>query len=212
MTPEEQREGRYARATAPVRDLVGTAADDLFKRAWWAIAIRGVLAIVLGILMLAWPGITLAVAIAMLGVYMFFDGIFALVATFQSGSEGRSWWPYLLEGVLSIGVGLLAFARPTTMALAVLILIAVRSIIVGVVELGTGVSVRRATGTSTWMLWLGGLASIAFGILLLVKPGPGLLALVWIAGIYMIVFGLMLDTEAFRLRSVRHRFVEARAS
>jgi uncharacterized membrane protein HdeD (DUF308 family) len=211
MTPEEQREGRYARATAPLHDVL-TSADDLFKRAWWAIAFRGVLAIVLGILMLAWPGITLSVFVALLGVYMFFDGIFALVATFHAGQQGRSWWPYLLEGILSIGVGLLAFARPSAMALAVLILIAVRSIIVGVVEIGTGVSVRRATTTSPWLLWLGGLASIAFGVLLLVKPGPGLLALVWIAGIYMIVFGLMLDTEAFRLRSVRERLVQARAS
>jgi uncharacterized membrane protein HdeD (DUF308 family) len=211
MTPEEQRDSRYTRATAPLREAL-TSADDLFKRAWWAIAFRGVLAIVLGILMLAWPGITLSVFVALLGVYMFFDGIFALVATFHAGQEGRSWWPYLLEGILSIGVGLLAFARPTTMALAVLILIAVRSIIVGVVELGTGFSIRRSTTSSPWLLWLGGLASIAFGVLLLARPGAGLLALVWIAGIYMIVFGLMLDTEAFRLRNIRHRFVEARAS
>jgi uncharacterized membrane protein HdeD (DUF308 family) len=183
-------------------ELVDTTAGHLFQRAWWAIAFRGLLAIVLGIVMLTWPGITLSVFIAVLGIYVFFDGLFALVATFHAAHEGRTWWPYLLEGLVSIGVGILAFARPTAVALLLLVLIAVRSIIVGVAEIGTGVSVRKATGRSTWLLWLGGLASVAFGLLLLFYPAAGLLSLVWIAGIYAIVFGILLDAEAFRLKGV----------
>jgi uncharacterized membrane protein HdeD (DUF308 family) len=193
---------------SPVSESIDSAAHDLFKRAWWAIALRGVLAIVLGIVMLTWPGITLGVFIAMLGVYLFFDGIFTMVAAFHASHEGQSWWPYLLEGLLSIGVGLLAFARPTAMALAVLVLVAIRAIVVGGVEIGTGISIRRATKTSPWLLWLSGIASILFGVLLLRSPAYGLLALVWLAGVYTIVFGILLDAEAFRLRGVERRLLE----
>jgi uncharacterized membrane protein HdeD (DUF308 family) len=202
MRPEEQFGDRAVRV-GQAGEAIHEAAGDLFRRAWWAIAFRGLLAIVLGIVMLTWPGVTLAIFIAMLGIYLFFDGIFALVATFHAAREGQSWWPYLLEGLVSIGVGILAFARPTAVAVLLLILVAVRALIVGVTEISTGVSVRRATGHSAWFMWLAGVASLIFGVLLLARPGAGILALVWIAGIYTIVFGVMLDAEAFRLRGVQ---------
>jgi uncharacterized membrane protein HdeD (DUF308 family) len=81
-----------------------------------------------------------------------------------------------------------------------LVLIAIRSIVVGLAEIATGVGVRRSLGTSTVMLWLGGLASIVFGVLLLAMPAIGALALMWVAGVYALIFGVLLDTEALRLR------------
>lgn len=176
-----------------------TRAGQLFKRAWWAIALRGALAIILGIVILSRPGVTMAALIAVIGIYLFFDGLFTLVAAFHAAHRGRSWGPYVLEGLVSIAVGLLAFARPASAALFLVVLIAVRAIIVGLVEIGTGVSIRKTTGTSTWMLWLCGLASVAFGVILLGNPAFGMLTLVWMIGIYTIVFGVMLDGEAFHM-------------
>jgi uncharacterized membrane protein HdeD (DUF308 family) len=192
-------------------NLIEEAAGDVFRRAWWAIALRGLAAIVLGIIILSAPRPTFSLLIALLGIYVFVDGIFSLVATFHAGARGQSWWPYLLEGLLSIGVGLLAFARPGLAGFLLLVLVAIRSIVVGVVEIVTGVEVRRSLGTSTVMLWLGGLASIAFGVLLLARPTIGVFALMWVIGVYALIFGVLLDTEAFRLRSYvgRHRLEDA---
>jgi uncharacterized membrane protein HdeD (DUF308 family) len=194
------------------RPPVDEGAGNLFKRAWWAIALRGVVAIVLGIVILTRPGMTLAVFVTILGIYLFFDGVFTLVAAFRAAHHGNTWWPYLAEGLLSVGVGLLALARPTSILMFLVILIAVRAIVVGMVELGTGVSVRRTTGSSAWLLWLGGLASIAFGILLIRNAAFGLLGLVWLAGIYTIAFGVLLDAEAFRLRASEPRRLATRTT
>ena len=180
--------------------LIDEAAGDVFRRAWWAVALRGLTAIVLGIMMLTAPRPTFALLVAFLGIYVFIDGIFTVIAAFHAEGKGQSWWPYLLEGLLSIGVGLLAFSRPGVLGFMLLVLIGIRSIIVGLAEIATGVSVRRSLGTPTVLLWLGGLASVAFGILLLALPAVGVFALMWVAGVYALIFGVLLDTEALRLR------------
>ena len=208
----EQRQDVYGAASERLREdreLMLGAAHGLFKRAWWAIAFRGLLAIVLGVLILTWPGATLAILLAILGVYMFLDGVFALVATFHAAQDKRSWWPYLLEGLLSIGIGILVFAHPAIAALGFLLLIAVRSVMTGAVEISSASALKRATGSSQWALWLGGLAAIAFGILLVIRPFAGLAALIWLAGIYCIVFGIMATITAFQARGLAERTVAA---
>ncbi len=187
---------RGGRGIVRTKDDGLTGADALLRRSWWAIAARGGLAILLGIFILTRPAMTMSLFVAMLGAYLFFDGVFTLVATFHSSQRGRSWWPYLLEGLLSVVVGLWAFTRPTSMMFLLLVLIAARSIVVGLVEIGTGVSVKRTTGASTWLLWMGGLASVVFGVMLLRSPAFGL-ALVWMVGFYAIIFGVLMDAEAF---------------
>jgi len=201
MSRGDEGRDRMIHAVTDV-SLAHAGAGELFRRGWWAIALRGVAAVVLGIVMLSWPGLTLALFISIIGVYFFIDGLFTLGAAFTAAHRGRSWGPYVLEGLLSVAICILAFARPTSAALFVVLLIAARAIIVGAVELGTGVSVRKATGHAPWLLWLGGLVSVAFGVLLFSRPALGLLALVWTAGIYIIIFGVLMDAEAFHMRSV----------
>jgi uncharacterized membrane protein HdeD (DUF308 family) len=211
MRPEAEGGDKFVRMGAQ-RDHEDAGAGNLFRRAWWAVALRGVLAIIFGIMILTRPGTTLALLVATLGVYLFFDGLFTLVAAFRAAEHGRTWWPYLIEGLFSIAVGLLAFARPGSLLLFLVMLIAVRAIVVGAAEVGTGMSVRRTTGSSAWMLWLGGLASIVFGVLLIGNATFGLLALVWMAGIYTIVFGVLLDVEAFRLKDAGPRHLATRTT
>ena len=182
-----------------------TPATNLFKRAWWAIALRGGLAILLGIVMLAYPGLTMATFVTLLGGYVFLDGVVTLLAMTTAAQRGRSWGPYLVEGLLSIVVGICAFMRPASALLFLVILFAVRALVVGAIEITTGLSIRRATGRSPWLLWLAGVASLAFGLLLFGRPGVGVLALVWTAGLYAIIFGVMLDAEAFRLKGFNAR-------
>jgi uncharacterized membrane protein HdeD (DUF308 family) len=184
------------------RGLVDQIVAPLLERAWWAIAFRGLLGIVIGIVALVWPAVTLAVLLSVLGVYFFMDGIFALVTAFHSARNERSWWPYVLEGALSIVVGILTFTHPVTIAIGVLILAAVRCFVTGTVEIATAIRLRRDTGSNEWLLWLAGFISIAFGVLLVVRPALGVLGLVWMVGLYTIAFGIIITSTAFRLRRI----------
>lgn len=181
-----------------------TPASNLFKRAWWAMALRGVVAIVLGIVMLTYPGLTLAAFVSLLGAYVFVDGVITLVAMAKAAHRGRSWGPYLAEGLLSIAVGIYAFARPSHALVFLVILLAVRALVVGFVEIGTGFSIKRSTGRSPWLLWMSGAASLIFGLILFGRPGAAGLALAWTVGLYAVIFGILLDAEAFRLKGVSH--------
>jgi uncharacterized membrane protein HdeD (DUF308 family) len=182
--------------------MVDQIVAPLLERAWWSVALRGVLGIVLGVVAIMWPHVTLAALLGVLGAYFIIDGVLALVTMFQASRQEKSWWPYLLGGFVSIAVGVMAFTRPAAIAFAILILAAIRCMVTGVVEIATAIWLRRETGRSEWLLWLGGLISIAFGVLLMARPQAGILTLVWLVGIYTIAFGIIATATAFRLRRV----------
>ena len=182
--------------------------QDLFERGWWALALRGLLGVVVGIIALSWPQATFGVLLVLLGAYFFLDGVLALSATFHAAREDRTWWPYLLQGLLGIAVGLLAFTRPLSVAFAVIILVALRCLVTGFTEIGTAIWFHRETSKNEWLLWLAGLTSIAFGILILFRPAAGALALVWLIGAYAILFGIFELAAAFRLRGFVRRHQE----
>jgi uncharacterized membrane protein HdeD (DUF308 family) len=184
-----------------VEGIVGTR----LRRAWWAIAMRGLVGIVLGLVALAWPGATLSALLTVLGLYLLLDGLFALVAAFRASRDERSWWPYALEGLVSMGVGVLALTHPSAVMFIVLVLVAVRCWITGFIEIATGIWLRRETGRSEWLLWLAGLVSIAFGGLLLARPGAGVLTLVWLVGLYTVTFGVIVTATAFHLKGAVRR-------
>ena len=187
--------------------LVGSIVQGRLQRAWWATALRGLAAILIGLVAITWPKLTLSVLLVMLGSYLLVDGIFAIIAAFQASHKGRSWAPYLIEGLFSIVVGVLAFTRPATVALFILLLVAFRSLITGFVTIATGIWLRRETRQSEWLMWLAGLASIAFGVILLARPALGVASLVWLVGIYTITFGIIEIVAAFRLKGVAARLV-----
>jgi len=184
---------------------MGGAAVRLLRRSTWVIALRGVLAIVLGVIALTRPALTMAAFLGILAIYLMVDGIITLATTFYAASRGRTWWPYLLEGLLSFAVGLFGLLRPGPLAMLALVLVAVRSVVVGIVEIGTGISLRRESGGSGWLLGLGGVASVAFGLLLIGRPSVGVFALVWSFGIYAIAFGVLLEGVALKGRSAASR-------
>jgi uncharacterized membrane protein HdeD (DUF308 family) len=193
-------------------EIADIGVSGLFKKSWWALALRGVLAIVLAIVMLTWPGRALRVFIATLGVYFFLDGLFTLAGTFHAAEKGHGWWPYVVEGLVSVALGILAFARPHATAWFLLFLVAARAIVVGIAEITTAMAVRRTTGMSAALLLLGGIVSVGFAIVLIASPRFGMLTLVWLTGIYTIAFGIALDAQAFRLRSVQHQLSRSTSS
>jgi len=171
-----------------------------------------VAAILLGILAFAWPGITLFVLVLFFGAYMLVDGIFAIVAAVRAAGEEDRWWLLLIEGILGVLAGLVAFFWPGLTALALLYFIAAWAIVTGIMEIVAAVRLRQEI-EGEWALGLSGLLSMIFGVLLVVLPAPaGLLSLVWLIGAYAVATGVLLLILAFRVRSEAGREAPARPS
>jgi uncharacterized membrane protein HdeD (DUF308 family) len=163
--------------------------------------LRGVLAIIFGIVAWIWPGLTVQALIWVFGAYSIVDGVFALIAIFSD--QGRSrWFALLLEGILGIVAGVIAFALPVLTALTLVWVIGAWAVITGILKIITAVRIREVIDNEWWM-GLSGVASIIFGILLFIWPAAGALALTWLIGIWSIIFGVFLIALGFRLRSQR---------
>jgi uncharacterized membrane protein HdeD (DUF308 family) len=194
-------------------DSVPPTADDAapLARHWWAILIRGIAAILFGVLSFVLPGVTLAVMVLLFGAYAVVDGIFALVAAARGRDRdlGTPWWALVLEGVLSIAAGIVTFAWPGLTTLVLVYVIGTWAIITGVLEVVAAIRLRKEITGEFWLA-LGGVASIVFGVLLYVLPAAGALAIVLWTGTYAIVFGAFLVGLALRLRNVRRHPHQAR--
>jgi uncharacterized membrane protein HdeD (DUF308 family) len=177
--------------------------DDLTDH-WWVILLRGVAAVVFGALAFFWPGATLLALVFVWGAYAIIDGAFALYMTYLAARQQLRWWPYLLEGLLGIGAGVVAFARPDITALALLYLIAAWAILTGIVEIFAAVDLRKVFQQG-WLLGLAGALSIAFGVLVALRPDAGALAVVWTIGAYALFFGITLIVLAFQVHGLGKR-------
>jgi uncharacterized membrane protein HdeD (DUF308 family) len=166
---------------------------------WWALALRGVIAILFGLAALLRPGMALVALILLFGAYALVDGIFAVVGVFGGTRSGTPRWLLLLEGVISILAGIIALIFPGLTAVALLYLVVAWAIVTGLVQIATAIRLRQEI-TGEWALILGGVLSVIFGLLLAVLPGVGILSLIWLIGAYAVVFGILLLITAFRVR------------
>ena len=173
----------------------------LLERHWWVFALRGLFAVIFGVLALVWPGATLMALVLLFGAYALVDGVFAVVSGIASYGHNERWWAVLLEGVAGIIIGLLTFFWPGTTALVLLYFIAAWAFVTGIFEIVAAIQLRRLI-PNEWMMILSGLLSIIFGLLLFVFPGAGALGLIWLIGVYAIAFGILLISLAFRLRGI----------
>ncbi|MGI8405765.1 MAG: HdeD family acid-resistance protein [Thermomicrobiales bacterium] len=173
----------------------------MVSRNWWVFVLRGVLAILFGIVAWVWPGLTVTAFVFLFGAYAFVNGIFAIINGIASFGENRRWWAELLVGIAGIVLGFLTFVWPRVTALALLYLIAAWAIVSGVFEIIAAIELRKAI-TNEWLLGLGGVLSVLFGLILIVFPGSGAISLVWVIGIYAIIFGATLIALGLRLRNV----------
>jgi uncharacterized membrane protein HdeD (DUF308 family) len=176
---------------------------DVLACNWWAIALRGLFAVLFGIAAFIWPGLTLTVLVLLWGGYALADGIFALVAAFRAAQMRMTWWPLVLNGLLGIVAGVVAIAWPGITALAMLYLIAAWALLTWILEIVAAVRLRHVIG-GEWLMALAGLLSILVGVILIAAPGAGALAVVWTIGAYAVVFGIMLIALGFRLRGLQH--------
>jgi len=178
------------------------AAIGEMPRHWWVVALRGLAAIVFGILAFVWPGVTLSVLVLLFGAYAIVDGVLALYAAVRSGAGGGQFWAALLEGIVGVVAGLVAFFYPGLTALALLFVIAAWAILTGIMEIIVAVRLRQVIDHE-WAMIFSGVLSVLFGIVLFAQPGAGALAVVWLIGLYAVIFGIALLVFAWRLRGLR---------
>jgi uncharacterized membrane protein HdeD (DUF308 family) len=191
---------------------LGRGVLPVLARNWWALVLRGLAAILFGVLAFAWPGITLFVLVLFFGAYMLVDGIFAIVAAVRAAGEEDRWWLLLIQGILGVLAGLVAIFWPGLTALALLYFIAAWAIVTGIMEIVAAIRLRREI-EGEWALALSGALSVLFGVLLVVLPAPaGLLSLVWLIGAYAVATGVLLLILAFRVRSEASKEAMARPS
>jgi uncharacterized membrane protein HdeD (DUF308 family) len=177
---------------------------DTLARHWWAVALRGVAATLFGLMTLVWPAITLFVLVVLFGAYVLVDGVLALTVAFRRSDRaaalrpgGRGW--LIADGIASIIIGVVAFVWPGITAVALLWVIAAWAVVTGALEVVAAVRLRRELRRE-WLLALSGVFSVLFGILLVVWPAAGALALITLIGVAAIAYGVTLVALGIRLR------------
>jgi uncharacterized membrane protein HdeD (DUF308 family) len=163
--------------------------------------IRGIAAIVFGVIAYAYPGLTVAMLVLFFGAWVLVDGVFRVIGAIGHRAFDKEWGFDLIIGIVGIIIGFLTFHAPQITALALIIYIAAWALMIGATEIALAIKLRREI-KGEWFLILMGLVSIVFAVMLLWNPLPGALALVWLIGSYAIVFGILGIILGFRLRSL----------
>ncbi len=175
---------------------------DALARNWWLLLLRGIAAIVFGVLTFVWPGITLLTLLFLYGAFALVDGILALAAAIMGDVPAPRWW-LAIVGLFGLAAGILTFAWPVVTALVLLLFIAVWAIATGVMQIVGAIKLRKEIDNE-WLLIFCGALSVVFGLILIAQPQTGALALVFVIGLYAILEGIGLVGFSLRLRGHSH--------
>ncbi len=170
---------------------------------WWSLVMRGVLGILLGVITFAWPGITLTALVFLFGAYALVDGIMAIAGAVRAVERRDRWGVLVLEGIVGIAAAAITVLWPAITLLSLIFVIAAWSIVTGVLELVAAARLRRHV-RGEWLMVVGGIASVVFGILVAIAPLAGALVIALWLGVYAFIFGIVLLILGFRLRSWQH--------
>ncbi|MFY9550425.1 MAG: HdeD family acid-resistance protein [Thermoanaerobaculia bacterium] len=183
--------------------MAGFSAVRTLTVHWWVVLLRGILAILLGIMAYIWPGLTLAALVLLWGAYALVDGIFEVVA----GVRGK-WWGLVFLGLLGIAAGVVTFLWPGITALVLLWMIAIWAIVVGVLQIAAAIRLRKEV-QGEWLWILSGGLMVLLGVLLILRPGVGALSVLWMIGAFAILWGVLLCILAFKLKGMKAQIAVA---
>jgi uncharacterized membrane protein HdeD (DUF308 family) len=192
-------------ASSPASDLFTPSEpmSALLAQNWWAIALRGVFAILFGAIAILLPSVTIASLVLLFAAYMLVDGIFALVGGLRAARRHERWGMLILEGIADLIAGAIALVFPLATVLAFILLMAAWAILSGALLLVAAFRLHLSHGR--WLMAFSGAVSIVWGLLLIVWPLIGAVVVTWWMGAYALVFGVSLLILGFRLRHQRDR-------
>jgi uncharacterized membrane protein HdeD (DUF308 family) len=175
---------------------------DTLVRNWWVVLLRGIAAVLFGLVSFFLPEASFAALVLVFGAYALADGVLTIISAIRHRGDIDRWWVVFLQGLVGVAVGVATLIWPGITALALLYVIAAWALVTGVLEIAAAIRLRKVI-TGEWLLILLGVASIAFGVLLALFPVAGALALtIWI-GAFALASGALLIAFALRLRSWR---------
>lgn len=177
-------------------------------RNWWAFLLRGILAIIFGIAAMFFPQAAFLSLVLVFGAFALADGVFTIVSAFAGEARSENWWWLILEGAFGILIGVLTIIQPFAMGLAWIFVIAAWAVVTGIFEIITAVRLRKEI-TGEWVLIVGGVLSVLFGLFAAFFPMSGAFAVGFVIGMYALIFGILFVVLAFRLRSVGDRDLTA---
>lgn len=169
-------------------------------RNWWVLLIRGLASIAFGILAFVSPGITIQTLVLFLAAWFVVDGVFGIIGAIQHRTADKQWWVMLLEGIVGVIAGVVAFVYPGPTLVVLLYFFGAWCVITGVLEIVAAIRLRKEIQGEFWLI-LGGLLSIVVGVFAFIAPGITALSLVTLMGAYAVVFGVLLIVLAFRARN-----------
>jgi uncharacterized membrane protein HdeD (DUF308 family) len=193
MTPALRQEGSNMNGATPILNPI--------THRWWTWVLRGLAAILFGILAWIAPGPSLLFLVILFGAYALVDGFMNLARAAGQARHDEPWGALVAEGIVSIIAGAVTLFWPRITGLALLFVIAAWAIVTGIAEIAAAIRMRKEI-RNEWLLMLSGLLSVAFGVFLFVYPGAGALALIIWIGAYAVVFGGLLIGLGVRLHSL----------
>jgi uncharacterized membrane protein HdeD (DUF308 family) len=179
----------------------------LLSKRWWTVLLRGIAAVVFGILAFAWPHLTIATLILLFGYYALIHGIFALGAAIGFRQEAVNRWLLALEGVVGIAAGIITLRSPTTTAVVLIFFVWIWALVTGVVRIAEAIRLRKQIQGEMWLA-LSGVVTIAFGLMLRLRPLAGLVALAWIIAAFALLFGLLEIMLSLELRALKRNTID----
>ena len=184
--------------------------EQTLARNWGWIALRGLIAVVFGVLTLRNPIVTLAALIFLFGAYALVDGVFSVITAITNRHGEPHWVSILVAGIAGIIIGVGTFVMPGITATFLLVLIAVWAIVIGIAQIIAAIRLRKLI-TGEWLLGGAGALSVLLGVFLIARPAAGALAVVFWIGAYAVGYGIILLALALRLRSWSRHVVERAA-
>lgn len=169
---------------------------------WWVFLLRGIVAVLFGLIALFAPFETFAAILIFFGAFLIIDGAMTIFTAFSRAKYDDKWWLWLFDGILTLALGLMTAFWPAASALALVIWVAAWAIIAGFIRIGAAIRLRKEID-GEWALALSGVATILFGLLMLLVPGAAIAAWSWVLGFFALIVGVSLIALAFRVRKLR---------
>ena len=172
---------------------------ETLKTGWWLLVLRGIAALLFGVLAFVYPGMTAQVLVILFGAYSLVNGIFTLALAIRAPKGTPGIGTLVLLGLLGIAAGLVTFFYPGITAISLLAVIAAWAVLTGIFEIVVAIKLRQQL-SNEWMLILSGVLSVVLGVLVVLMPNAGALSIIWLIGAYAILFGVMMLAVAFKLK------------
>lgn len=174
---------------------------SILLRSWWVLILRGLFAIMFGLIAIAWPDITVFVIITIIGAFLLLDGMIEIWAGFASRGRDDDWWTDALLGVLAVIAGVAIIAWPDVTPVGLMLFIGGFMVIYGATMIYQAIRLR-AELTNEWLLLANGVLSLLLGVGFMLFPGAGAVSLIWLVALYTISFGVLMIVVGWKMRGI----------